>query len=282
MNPNIVLGVSAVLLGAGVLVWYTLSDVYNSGEHTTMESLCAEVPEDNYEVQYFCKGLLEANPDMQLDAQIGCGSQDDDEEPAYFTLKEIFEADDIEAKLEEVGTRCVGDESRRQLLAADYGWCSTDVLSRVVSSEDNANYCNSYQQCTWTGCGSSSRERSLQHCCKWHDECLTLGKESNGEQKKYPASVSWTDSLKITTNWNNLKNGGTETSIGRCNGGLSGKGKCTNECDKVAGKCAYDTSGWYQCDSWWGKAIYCYDFKFGWAAGLTSALYLKGSFSGSC
>mmetsp|Transcript_17209 Transcript_17209/g.40379 ORF Transcript_17209/g.40379 Transcript_17209/m.40379 type:complete len:302 (+) Transcript_17209:43-948(+) len=301
MNPTIILGVSAVLLGAGAVAWILLADTYKSGNYSTVSELCeAHNAEEGSEIDYLCKIMQEEDDEVKLDEVIGCGDGSSDD--MSFTMEEILGADDVQAAFDAVMDRCSGGgDGGRKLLTADYGWCSTNLWDNKVNGEgDSANYCNPLQSCSGrSGCGNTDREVQLRHCCEGHDACLTLGKDNGGNLKMYWEDIfNGNNHLDKTTdnwqsNWDDLKVQGSHSmvnSVGRCSDTLgyngdvnlaAGSRSCTKGCDQAWGACAWEVSSIYECDRWY-TGNRCMDEKALAAITLTAALRLKGWAGSSC
>jgi len=282
MNPNLLIGVSFCIVGLGVTAWYILSESYDSSMKTVKELCDAADFEEYSEIHKFCHDF----EDMPLDQEIECDAEGDEDSPKdsanpTFTLREVFEAEDIETGFNTIKERCSGGEAGgdRKLLWFHYGWCSTNMLDwKLYGNGDKANYCNPKQhshggRCSKYasgGCGSSSRENKMRECCKNHDHCLTVGRDDNGNLKRYKSVSNFKD-VYGDKEWSpGLSDPDGLNSIGKCGSSNKYKYYCTGDCDKEGGQCAWSVSCWY--GSWWWPK---WDWRCSVASTTTSALYPK-------
>ncbi|GMI11782.1 hypothetical protein TrVE_jg8631 [Triparma verrucosa] len=162
---------------------YPDGTVYATGSGTIVDSIgeiCADLSTDDYsEVSKLCIDFGSDGADLGLDDYIICDGEMKDEDfeylgeaedydGVYFTMREILESDDVEAKYEEVKERCIAGSGTERNLLRDYGWCSGNALFIAGFAGDSSNYCDPSQRCdSHAGCGGS-----LEKCCIQHDKCL--------------------------------------------------------------------------------------------------------------
>mmetsp|Transcript_47025 Transcript_47025/g.112720 ORF Transcript_47025/g.112720 Transcript_47025/m.112720 type:complete len:339 (-) Transcript_47025:33-1049(-) len=180
MNPNVIVGISSLLIGAGVLVWYALSETYKEDDsNNTVVGLCEATDfGDNWRGDIFCHGFRN-NPELLVTDNILCNREriTEDVPPVVFTFAEIIEAEDIDAAFRDVVERCTGvvlepfedisrrleaidDPEERRLSAWDhlveevkswldtpnFGWCSVSLGFLAKTHGDSANYCDTGSQ----------------------------------------------------------------------------------------------------------------------------------------
>jgi len=284
MNPNLLVGLGACIVGLGVAAWYVLSESYDSSMKTVKELCDAADFEEYSEIHKFCHDF----EDMPLDQEIECDTEGDEDSPQdssnpTFTLRELFEADDIETGFNTIKERCSGGEAGgdRKLLWFYYGWCSTNMLDwKLYGNGDKANYCNPAQdshggRCSKfsvAGCGTTSRENKMRQCCIDHDHCLTVGRNDDGTQKLYKAGPHTFKEVYGDQEWNP---GMRDTvygvnSIGKCPSASRFKNQCRGDCDKAGGECGWQVSCRY--GSWWWPK---WDWRCSVASTAVAALYPK-------
>jgi len=194
VNAAVIVSASLLVIGITVAAFMVLKAQYDAkdGNYNTVGEICADLEgtiEPQGEVARLCKDFGAEGADVGLDDPIICSQDAKDESFEYmgtvedytgpmFTMREILEADDVQAKYDEVEIRCAS--GRRQLalrgsaassgrdLLVDYGWCSINAGFITGLSSDSSDYCNPNQSCdSWGGCGGS-----LSSCCIVHDKCL--------------------------------------------------------------------------------------------------------------
>ena len=257
-----------LLIGIGVAAFLVLKVQYDAkdGNYNSVGEICADLEgsfTEGDEIWRLCTEYGADEADVGLDDPIICTTEIKDESFEYlgdvteydgetFTMREILEADDVQAKYDEVAARCGADSDRKlaalrgsdageRNLLADYGWCSTNAFFAIGWASDSSNYCDTGQDCdSWAGCGSS-----LSRCCITHDQCL------HSDDK----------GINVHTN--------SRCTEGNCKGRSCDANLC--RCNKST-RCSYKWKcGWWKC---WG-----YSFACGIASGEVNKFMCAGSSS---
>ena len=150
--------------------------------HDTIDEVCAATNLPKYsKVAKLCKELGTNGLDISLDDTVLFRGKAPDGLAGYkgpnFNMREILEAEDVEATYNEIEAR-YQQQTERKLLV-DYGWCSTSArFVTKLTKVDSSRYCDDSQTCDSSiGCGSE-----LSSCCIKHDKCLQA--PSLGNTKK--------------------------------------------------------------------------------------------------
>jgi hypothetical protein len=251
VNAAVVVSASLLVIGITVAAFMVLKAQYDAkkGAYNTVGEICDDLAgtiEPTSEVAKLCLDFGSDGADVGLDDPIICSPEAKDETFEYlgevedytgalFTMREILEADDVQAKYDEVEIRCnagrrtlaVDDVSlrgsavgARELFVA-YGWCSTNW--GMAFGQDDANYCD-----TNSGESSWGRGTAISSCCIRHDKCLQTDCAEDPFCNKGDCGVR------------NCKGGTCDNRLRDCVWGV---------------KCSYKYKcGWWKC---WGYSAEC-------------------------
>jgi hypothetical protein len=182
VNATLITSSALIVIGLTVCALVILKAQYDAkgGNYDSIGEICADLSVDDFsEVSKLCIEFGSEGADLGLDDYIICDGEMKDEDfeyvgeaedydGVYFTMREILESDDVDAKYEEVKERCIAGSGTERNLLMDYGWCSGNALFIAGFAGDSSNYCDPNQRCdSYAGCGGD-----LEKCCIQHDKCL--------------------------------------------------------------------------------------------------------------